>query len=195
MREARKVKKWILAAFIPALLLAAASAQAQNTKTDELKTVSFVDLQRYGGMWYEIARYPNKSQKQCVGNTTATYNFKADGEAQVVNKCLTKEGRIEDETGTAKITDRQTNAKLKGSFAWLSSAPYWVIDLDENYQYAVVGNPDRKHLWILSRTPEMKDSTYQNILRKIEIAGYNPAKLEKTPQNVETVKGSVVKKQ
>jgi apolipoprotein D and lipocalin family protein len=70
-----------------------------------------------------------------------------------------------------------------------------VIDLDENYQYAVVANPDRKYIWILSRTPEMKAATYQNILRKIEIAGYNPAKLEKTPQNLETVKGSVVKKQ
>ena len=189
------MKKWILAAFIPALLLAATFVQAQNTKTGELKTVSFVDLQRYGGMWYEIARYPNKLQKQCVGNTTATYNFKADGDLGVVNKCLTKDGRIEDTIGTAKVVDKQTNAKLKGSFAWFSSASYWVIDLDENYQYAVVGNPDRKYLWILSRTPEMKDATYQKILRRIEIAGYNPAKLEKTPQNVETVKGTVVKKQ
>ena len=189
------MRKWILAIFAAVLPFAATFAQAQNTKTGELKTVSFVDLQRYGGKWYEIARYPNKSQNRCAGNTTVTYNFKPDGEAQVVNRCMTKDGKIDDATGTAKIVDTQTNAKLKGSFAWFSSAPYWVIDLDENYQYAVVGNPDRKHLWILSRTPEIKDSIYQNILRKIEIAGYNPAKLEKTPQNLETVKGAVVKKQ
>lgn len=189
------MKKWILAVFAATLLFAATFAQAQNTKTGELETVSFVDLKRYGGTWYEIARYPNKSQKQCVGNTTAAYNFKPDGEVEVVSKCLLKDGKIDAATGTAKIVDKETNAKLKGSFAWLSSAPYWVIDLDENYQYAVVGNPDRKYLWILSRSPEMSVAVYQKILRKIETAGYNPAKLEKTPQNLETVKGTVVKKQ
>jgi apolipoprotein D and lipocalin family protein len=194
MREARQVRKWILAIFAAALPFAAMTVNAQE-KAGEVKTVSFVDLQRYGGKWYEIARYPNKSQRQCAGNTTVTYNFKPDGEAQVVNKCMTKDGKIDDATGMAKIVDKQTNAKLKGSFAWFSSAPYWVIDLDENYQYAVVGNPDRKHLWILSRTPEIKEATYQMILRKIEVAGYNPAMLEKTPQNLETVKGAVVKKQ
>ena len=189
------MKKWILAVFALTLFLAATFAQAQNTKTGELKTVSFVDLKRYGGTWYEIARYPNKSKKQCVGNTTATYNFKPDGAVEVVSRCLTKDGKIEDATGAAKVVDTQTNAKLQGSFAWFSSVPYWVIDLDENYQYAVVGNPDRKYLWILSRTPEISVATYQNILRKIEIAGYNPAKLEKTPQNLEMVKGAVIKKQ
>jgi apolipoprotein D and lipocalin family protein len=189
------VKKWILAIFALTLLAAATFVQGQNTKTGELKTVSFVDLKRYGGTWFEIARYANKAQKQCFGNTTATYNFKPDGEVEIVNKCLTKDGKTEDATGTAKVVDTQTNAKLKGSFAWLSSAPYWVIDLDEDYQYAVVGNPDRKYLWILSRTPEMSAATYEKILRKIEIAGYNPAKLEKTPQKLETVKGSVVRKQ
>lgn len=189
------MRKWTLAIFAATLLLAAASAEAQNTKTGELKTVPFVDLKRYGGTWYEIAKYPNKSQKQCAGNTTATYNFKPDGEVEIVSRCVTKDGKMDDTTGTAKVIDKQTNARLKGSFAGFSSAPYWVIDLDENYQYAVVGSPERKHLWILSRAPEMSDATYQKILRKIEVAGYNPAKLEKTPQNVETVKGAVVKKQ
>ena len=190
------MKKWILAICAASLLFAATFAHGQDTKTGELKTVSFVDLKRYAGTWYEIARYPAKLKKQCVGNTTATYNFRPDGaQLEVVSKCLTKDGKTEDATGTAKIVDRQTNAKLEGSFAWFSSVPYWVIDLDENYQYAVVGSPERKYLWILSRTPEMKDATYQKILRKIETAGYNPAKLEKTPQNLETVKGNVVKKQ
>lgn len=172
-----------------------AQKKDDDKKAGELQTVSSVDLKRYSGTWYEIAKYPNKSQKQCAGNTTATYNFKPDGNVEVVSKCLTKEGKVDDLKGMAKIVDKQTNAKLKGSFAGFSSAPYWVIDLDENYQYAVVGEPDRKYLWILSRSPEMSDATYQNILRKIETAGYNPAKLEKTPQNVDTLKGTVVKKQ
>ncbi|HEX8250809.1 MAG TPA: lipocalin family protein [Pyrinomonadaceae bacterium] len=189
------MRKWILAVFALTLLAAATFVNGQNTKTGEMKTVSFVDLKRFGGTWYEIARYPNKLKKQCVGNTTATYNFKPDGEVEVVSRCLNKDGKIEDATGTATIIDRQTNAKLKGSFAWFSSVPYWVIDLDENYQYAVAGNPDRKNLWILSRTPEISAATYEKILRKIEIAGYNPAKLEKTPQKLETLKGTVVKKQ
>lgn len=189
------MKKWILAVFVLLTLTSAALVQAQNTKTGELQTVSFVDLKRYGGTWYEIAKYPNKSQKQCAGNTTAIYNFKSDSDVEIVNKCMTQDGKIANASGTAKVVDKQTNAKLKGSFAWFSSATYWVIDLDENYQYAVVGNPDRKYLWILSRTPEIKEATYQKILRKIETAGYNPAKLEKTPQNLEMVKGSVVKKQ
>jgi apolipoprotein D and lipocalin family protein len=190
------VKKWTLAVCAAALLFGATfAAQAQNTKTGELKTVSFVDLKRYGGTWYEIARYPNKAQKQCVGNTTANYNFKPDGDVEIVSKCLTKDGTVENSMGAAKVVDKETNAKLKGSFAWFSSAPYWVIDLDENYQYAVVGSPERKNLWIFSRTPEMSAATYQKILRKIETAGYNPAKLEKTPQNLETIKGTVVKKQ
>lgn len=197
------VKKWIFAApmliiFSVLWLPTAARAQKKNDnekKAGELKTVESVDLKRYAGTWYEIARYPNRFQKQCVGNTTATYSLEAGGDLQVINKCLKKDGKIDDAKGKAKIVDEQTNAKLKVSFFAFFYAPYWIIDLDKDYQYAVVGHPDRKYLWILSRAPEMKDATYQNILRRIEALGYNPAKLEKTSQNVEMVKGSVVQKQ
>jgi apolipoprotein D and lipocalin family protein len=108
---------------------------------------------------------------------------------------LKKDGTTDNAVGKAKIVDRQTNAKLKVSFFWIFYAPYWIIDLDENYQYAVIGEPDREYLWILSRSPEMDDAQYQKILRRIETLGYNPAKLEKTPQKMETVKGTVVGKQ
>lgn len=189
------MKKYIAAVFTAIILAAAVVAQPKNgdgRKADELKTVSFVDLKRYAGTWYEIAKYPNKFQKQCVGNTTATYNLKPNGDVEVVNKCLKKDGNIDDAAGKAKIVDKQTNARLKVSFFLFFYAPYYVIDLGENYEYAVVGEPDRKYLWILSRAPELSDATYQKILRKVETLGYNPAKLEKTPQKLETVKGTVV---
>lgn len=184
------MKKLILIIMISLLPLLAAEAQEKNAPA--LKTVAAVDLQRYAGKWYEIARYPNKFQKQCAGNVTAEYSLKANGNIEVLNRCLKKDGKTDDAKGKAKIVDRQTNAKLKVSFFWIFYAPYWIIDLDENYQYAVIGEPDRDYLWILSRQPEMNDATYQNILRRVEKMGYNPAKLVKTPQGMDTVKGTVV---
>lgn len=188
------MQKTILTIAISLLPLLAAFAQQKNDDKNlpELKTVASVDLKRYAGTWYEIAKYPNKFQKQCVGNTTATYNLKAGNNLEVVNKCLKKDGTIDDAKGKAKIVDKQTNAKLKVSFFWIFYAPYWIIDLDENYGYAVIGEPDREYLWILSRKPEMDDATYQNILRRVEKMGYNPAKLVKTPQGLDTVKGTVI---
>lgn len=187
------MKKNILATII--LLLPLFTAFAQNTgQTSELKTVATVDLKKYAGTWYEIAKYPNRFQKKCVGNTTATYTLKENGNVEVLNKCLKKDGQYQDAKGKAKIVDKNTNAKLKVSFFLFFYAPYWIIDLDENYQYAVIGEPDREYLWILSRQPKMDDATYQNILRKAETMGYNPAKIEKTQQNLENIKGSVIMK-
>jgi apolipoprotein D and lipocalin family protein len=164
--------------------------------------VPSVDLKRYSGKWFEIARLPNKFQKDCVGNVTADYALNSDGTIQVTNRCLKKDGKTDQAVGKAKIEDKQTNSKLEVRFApgYLSFLPivwgdYWVIDLDSNYQYAVVGNPDRKYLWVLSRKPEMDDATYQQILRRVEKMGYTPNKLTKTPQNMETLKGTIVGKQ
>lgn len=168
----------------------------------ELKTVQNVDLKRYSGKWFEIARYENKFQKKCVGNTTATYTIKKDNNIEVVNECLEKDGKIDKAKGKAKIIDKTTNAKLEVRFApaalsFLSSVwgDYWIIDLDENYKYAAVGDPKREYFWILSREPEMNDATYQAILRRAEKKGFDPAKVYKTPQNVEVLKGEVIKKQ
>lgn len=195
------MKRWFTAVIIcVSMLLVFQKAEAYqiNIKKDDVKTVPTVDLKRYSGRWYEIAKLPNKFQKQCVGNTTAEYVLK-DENIEVINRCLKKDGQFDDAKGKAKIKDKQSNAKLEVRFApaALSFIPqvwgdYWIIDLEPNYQYAVIGNPDRKYLWILSRTPEMNDATYQNILRKIEKMGYNPNKLVKTPQKVETLKGTIV---
>ncbi|CAN5349247.1 lipocalin family protein [soil metagenome] len=176
--------------------------QAQNNSSTAVQTVTTVDLKRYSGKWFEIARYPNKFQKQCVGNTIATYTQKANGRIEVLNECLTKNGTVDKATGEAKIIDKTTNAKLEVRFApsifsFISSVwgDYWIIDLDENYNYAVIGDPKREYFWILSRNAEMSDAIYQNILRRAEKQGFNPAKVVKTPQNVEAVKGAVIQKQ
>jgi len=178
----------------------AAAASGQDKKPAELTTVPSVDLNKYSGVWYEIAKFPNKFQKDCVGNTTATYTLKkGDGKLEVLNKCLQDDGRIKDATAAGKIADKTTNAKLKVRFApgFLSFlgavwADYWIIDLGENYDYAVIGEPKREYLWILSRKPEMSDAKYQQILRRVEQKGYNPAKLVKTPQNKEAIRGATI---
>lgn len=196
------MKSWFLATLICSML--AVSVSAINTDDskpgkDKVKTVSSVDLKRYTGKWYEIAKLPNKFQKQCAGNVTADYSLQPDGDIEVINRCLKRDGQYDDAKGKAKVVDKQSNAKLEVRFApaVLSFIPqvwgdYWIIDLDQNYQYAVVGDPKQKYLWILSRTAQMDDATYQRILRNIEKMGYDPNKLVKTPQKVETLKGTIV---
>lgn len=196
------MKKLILLAALPLLLCFSINIFAQQNKAAaemQVKTVPRVDLKRYTGKWFEIARYPNKFQKKCVGNTTATYKQTSDGKIEILNQCVTKDGTIDEAKGTAKIVDETSNAKLKVRFApgvlsFLSSVwgDYWIIDLDDNYQYAVVGDPKREYLWVLSRTPEMSDAVYQNILRRVEKMGFKPGELVPTPQNVQIVKGAVV---
>lgn len=174
-------------------------AEAQDKST--LKTVSSVDLDRYQGKWYEIAKYPNKFQKKCVGNTSAEYKKKPDGKIEVLNKCVTSDGQVDEAKGEAKVVDRSTNAKLKVRFApaFISFIPavwgdYWIIDLDPDYRWAVIGDPNREYFWILGREPAMDDATYQGILRRAESVGFNPAKVEKTPQKVEPLKGAVIER-
>jgi apolipoprotein D and lipocalin family protein len=199
------MKKSIWFVIIPSILMisiiTAINVKAQQINS-EVKTVAKVDLKQYSGKWYEIARYPNKFQEKCVGNTTATYTQKSNGRIEVLNECLKKDGTTDNAKGDAKIIDKTTNAKLEVRFApsFLSFIPavwgdYWIIDLDNDYKYAAIGDPKRKYFWILSRTPELNDATYQNILRRAEKMGFNPGKVIKTPQKVEAVKGAVVDKQ
>ena len=148
-----------------------------------LKVVTFVDLNRYVGTWYEISRFPNRFQKGCVG-TTATYTIRKDGKIDVLNQCRkgTLDGEISSVKGTAWVVDNKTNAKLKVSFFWPFSGHYWIIDLGENYDYAVVGHPDRKYLWILSRSPKMDEKIYNLILEKLKLQSYDTSKLIRTLQ-------------
>ena len=149
-----------------------------------LETVSHVDLNRYMGVWYEIARYPNSFQKGCVGSR-ATYTLLDDGKVSVLNECYdgSFSGKLRSAKGKAWAVDKETNARLKVSFFWFFAGDYWIIDIADNYSYVVVGHPQRKYLWILSRNKIMEDGTYEGILRRlVEIHQYDTSKLIKTIQ-------------
>jgi len=155
-----------------------------------LDVVPWVDLGRYAGSWYEIARLPNWFQKQCAGDVTATYTLLNDGAIQVVNSCRKKNGQIAQAEGRAKLADTDgPNTKLKVRFApkLLSFLPfvwgnYWIIDLAPDYSYAVIGEPTRKYLWVLSRTPTMDDTILQSVLDQVEQKGYDLSSLIRTQQ-------------
>jgi apolipoprotein D and lipocalin family protein len=151
-----------------------------------LKTVDSVDLKRYAGDWYEIARYPNRSEKDCNSDVHARYVLRPDGRVNVRNECRKANGKPDVTNGTAKVADAKSNAKLKVTFFWPFYGDYWIIDLDPQYRYAVVGEPDRKCLWVLSRTKELDEATYKQILQHVAENGYDTSKLVKTKQSLHT---------
>ena len=161
----------------------AVAADSKAAAAPALQTVGKVDLQRYLGTWYEIARYPNRFERSCDSDTTAQYSFRQDGKIEVVNACRKLNGRTKSVRGVAKVVDPETNAKLKVTFFWPFSGDYWVLVLDPEYRYSVVGEPRRKYLWVLSRTPRLDAETYNTILNRIEELGYVPAKLVATQQS------------
>lgn len=158
--------------------------QNANTNLKPLNAVDKVDVKKYMGKWYEIAAIPIKEQKDCTG-TTATYTLKDNGEVNVLNECREKtlDGNYKKAEAYARVVDKETNAKLKVVFFWPFEGDYWVIDLDKDYQYAVVGNPTRNYAWILSRTPTMSENTYQDILKRLTAMDYDITRLKKTIQS------------
>ena len=159
----------------------AGMTMAESSKT--LEAVPSLDLQRYAGRWYELARYPNRFQKDCAGDTTATYTLRPDGKITVLNECREADGKAKRAKGTAKLaSEKGPNSKLKVTFFWPFSGDYWVIALDPEYRWAIVGEPSRKYLWILSRTPRLDERTWQHLMELVRQAGYDPGRLMKTPQ-------------
>ena len=160
------------------------TVSAMGRELPELQTVPKVELSRYLGRWYEIARFEQRFQKGCVG-VTATYSQRPDGKIDVLNEC--KLYRLDGEhklaQGWAKVADHKTNSKLKVTFFWPFFGDYWIIELGENYEYAVVGAPGRDYLWILSRTPEMDEAVYDGLVEKIKTKHlFDVTKLQKTLQ-------------
>lgn len=148
-----------------------------------LTTVEFVDLNRYLGEWYEIASFPQRFQKDCVASK-ATYSKRDENTIDVVNECRLKtfDGERKVVRGVAKIVDKKTNAKLKVSFFWPIFGKYWIIDLGRDYEYAVVGHPNRKYLWVLSRTKSLDQQTLDGILARVKEKGFDLSKLNMTLQ-------------
>ena len=142
------------------------SKATATEKLPELETVDFVDLEKYSGKWYEVASIPKNFQKGC-SNTTAEYSRGKRGNITVINTC-TVNGKQNRGKATAFIADKSSNSKLKVQFFWPFRGDYWIIELDENYEYAVVGSPDRESLWILSRHPYISPVVLEELFDKIE---------------------------
>lgn len=159
----------------------ASVGNAQDKSHQPLNVVPSVDLNRYVGTWYEIARLPNSFQKKCVSDITATYTLLDDGDIQVVNRCRGENGEFTEAKGLAKLASKEgPTSKLKVRFApailsWLPFVwgNYWIILLPSDYSYVVVGEPNREYLWILSRTPSLDDATFRGILEQVKQNGYD----------------------
>jgi apolipoprotein D and lipocalin family protein len=179
----RNLKIWLVAA----TLIAAAFSNASSAQ--QVQAVAKVDLNRYAGKWFEIARFPNRFQDDCIANVTAQYDKRADGEIDVINRCKQADGRIDEAIGRGRIDDAVSNAKLKVRFApdWLGWLPfvwadYWIVDLADDYSVAAVGGPSRDYLWILSRTPTMSVTAYEALVNRLTAQGFDTSKLIKTRQ-------------
>ena len=171
-----------------AMVAAVAPARAQTQTPAPVRTVPLVDLDRYAGDWFEIARLPNRFQRKCVGDVRASYARRSDGRLDVVNRCRTANGRIE-ARGVARIVDEQTFARLKVRFApaWLSFLPpvwgdYWIIGLAPDYSWAVVGDPSRDYLWILARAPRLDEEAAAAAREAARASGYDVERLVQTSQ-------------
>ena len=174
------MKKKILL-LMPIIFLLSHAVYSETT----VHPVEYVDLNRYQGTWYEVASYPQIYQRNCV-HSQANYALDSEGQVIVTNSCYNKQlnGRLKQVQGTARVVDQESNAKLKVKFSgtlwsiFIPEGDYWIIELDPNYQWAVVGEPKKKALWILSRVPYMSQSLYNQITEKIRTNhGYDTSKL------------------
>lgn len=156
------------------------SQENMNKKTDSLQTVASVEIYRYMGQWYEIAQYPTKFQKGCEC-TTAEYYLNVK-DVTVINTCK-KNGKEKKIKGKAFIVPNSNNAKLKVQFFWPFKGDYWIISLDKDYNWAVVSNPDRNYLWILSRSKKMAPELYQKIITDLVSRGFDESRIVKTKQD------------
>lgn len=171
--------KYILVILILLSLVSLVGCVSSKDKAP-LPTVSKVDLNRYLGKWYEIARYEHSFEKGC-SNVSATYSIRDDGKIKVLNSCL-KDGKIKEAIGKAYPVD-ETNSKLKVSFFGPFYGDYWIIMLDDDYSYAVIGEASRDYFWILSRTNKLDKATIDMILKRVVSLGYDTQKIIWTPQD------------
>jgi len=159
-------------------------ANAAALADKPLATVPLVDLEKYMGKWYEISSFPQSFQKGCHC-TMAEYSKTDKGYVRVVNTCRkdSAEGKVKTANGKAFVVDGSGNAKLRVQFFWPFRGDYWIIDLAPDYTYAVVGDPSRKYLWILGRTPQMDETLYREIVDRAAGKGFDVSKLVRTDQS------------
>ena len=165
------------------LLLPAATLAAPP-----MQSVESLDLSRYAGQWHEIAHLPTPFQKKCVADVTAAYGLRADGRISVRNRCRKADGEMIEAEGTARaVAGHPGRLQVRFAGDWLAWLPwvwadYWVIALDPDYQWAVIGEPDRKYLWILSRTPTVDARAYSELLERLAARGFDVDRLVRGEQ-------------
>lgn len=169
---------------VVALLVLVACSTTGKQGLPPLETVEYVELGRYAGTWFEIASLPQRFEAGCVG-TTARYALDGDGNLVVVDRCREDSFAGPDRiaSGEARVVDTQTNAKLAVSYTWPIWRDYWIIDLDPDYRWAVVGHPSRDYLRILSRAPRLDPAVYDGIIARLREQGYEVDRLQKTQQH------------
>jgi apolipoprotein D and lipocalin family protein len=179
----RRVRSLVLAALVPAVeVLGCDKSRTAELSLPPPKTVAAVDLDRYAGKWYEIARLPNSFQEGCT-NTSATYTRKAESRVHVLNECdkprESGSSKHKSMEGTAHVLTGSGGAKLEVTFLWPFKGDYWILELAPDYSYAAVGAPTRNNLWILSRSPKMKDEIYRELVKRLKADGFDTDKLIK----------------
>ena len=176
---------------LPLLLVAAALFGGDAPAADvppALRSIPLLDVPRYMGRWYEIAKYPNRFQRNCVADTRAEYKLLNDQRIRVINRCRQADGKIEEATGIARQAgDSPSQLKVRFAPEWLAFLPfvwgdYWIVDLDADYQIAAVSEPRREYLWILARTPRIEAEDYAALLRRLEAMGFDIGKLQMSLQ-------------
>lgn len=163
------------------LALTAALLAGCGTRHPQLPTVAAVDLDRYSGTWYEIARLPNRFQSMCAADTQATY--RQDGkDISVVNRCRTEKGEIEQADGVARVVADSRGAKLRVSFFRPFYGDYWILELDPAYRWVLVGEPRRRYAWVLAREPRLDEATLDALLDRAAALGFDRRAFVRTPQ-------------
>ena len=156
-----------------ALAVVSAVVWRRVQRSEPLATVAHVDLERYQGRWFEVARLPFRYEAKCVADVTATYTLRADGRVGVVNECRRADRRVSRSRGWAKVVAEDgSNARLKVTFFWPFFGDYWILALDEGYRWAMVGTPDRRYLWVLSRTAGMDKEVLEGVLGRARGLGF-----------------------
>ena len=162
------------------LILCGCATSTQDSPP--VASVAQVDLQRYSGTWYEIGSFPMFFQRHCIANTEARYSVEPEGKVGVHNRCQTDSG-IDSADGIAEPVANSNNARLRVAFFRPFWADYWIIGLDPAYRWAVVGNPDRRYLWILSRSKTLPREQLDAALEAAKKQGYDLKSLRYTTQN------------
>jgi apolipoprotein D and lipocalin family protein len=175
--------RWITVTASLLLAMASTAAAGQAGDPGPPVPVAHVDLARYAGLWYEVARLPNRFQKKCARGVTARYTLREDGRVGVINRCVGADGHVSEVSGVAEVVDSGTNARLKVSFfSVLGWRPfwgdYWILGLGDDYEYAVIGSPDRKYGWILARDASPAPEILEKAREVLERQGYDVGRFQ-----------------